>query len=103
MCISAWDKSEKKDGFLAMTMTRFRILIIFFFFFFLMHQYCNGRLLIHLSASLHYYFYLLPRLQVAFLGVIGRYGVQTSIFVQSFGTVSFIMNIMSDLLQILEV
>lgn len=42
-------------------------------------------------------------LQVTLLGVIGGYGVQTSILVQSLGTVSFIVNVMSDLLQILEV
>lgn len=42
-------------------------------------------------------------LQVAFLGVIAGYGVQPSVLVQSLGAIGFIVNVMSDLLQILEV
>lgn len=42
-------------------------------------------------------------LQVAFLGVIAGNRVQTSILIQSLGTVGFIVNVVSDLLQILEV
>lgn len=37
------------------------------------------------------------------MGVIAGYGVQTSILVQSLGTICFIVNVMSDLLQVLEV
>lgn len=61
------------------------------------------------SASLHCFFFcfrnipLTDCLQVAFLGVIAGYGVQTSILIQSLGTIGFIVNVMSDLLQILEV
>lgn len=59
------------------------------------------------AASLHCFFCHSVRtiqvLQVAFLGVIAGYGVQTSILVQSLGTIGFIVNVMSDLLQILEV
>lgn len=41
--------------------------------------------------------FLTYSLQVAFLSVIGRYGVQASIFIESFGTICFVMNIVSDL------
>lgn len=42
-------------------------------------------------------------LQVALLGVVGGDGVQTSVLIQSLGSVRFVMDVMSDLLQILEV
>lgn len=42
-------------------------------------------------------------LQVAFLGLGAGYWVQTSILIQSLGTVSFVVNVVSDFLQILEV
>lgn len=37
------------------------------------------------------------------MGVIGGYGVQTSVLVESLGAVGFIVNVMCDLLQVLEV
>lgn len=61
------------------------------------------------SASLHCFLFSLCTilqtdwLQVAFLGVVGGYGVQTSILVQSLGSIGFIVNVMSHFLQILEV
>lgn len=44
---------------------------------------------------------LLASLQVALLGVTD--GVQASVLVQSLGTVRFVVNVMGDFLQILEV
>ena len=61
------------------------------------------------SASLHCFSLslctipLTDWLQVAFLGVVGGYGVQTSVLVQSLGSIGFIVDVMSHLLQILEV
>lgn len=43
------------------------------------------------------------RLQVALLGVAAGDGVQTSVLVQSLGPVGFVVDVMSDLLQVLEV
>lgn len=62
---------------------------------------CVGLIALHLNAPSHQF---LPGcLQVAFLGVVAGYGVQTSVLMQSLGPVGFIVDVMSDLLQILEV
>lgn len=62
---------------------------------------CIGSIALDLNAPSHQF--LTGCLQVAFLGVIAGYGVQTAVLVQSLGPVGFIVDVMSDLLQILEV
>lgn len=58
------------------------------------------------SLALSFETHLLPTwsgLQVALLGVVARYRVQASVLVQPLGAVGFIVDVVSDLLQILEV